>query len=369
MAVYWSSREKRQAIKENEMNKNDKINVAVVGLGWVATNRHIPILLQTPELHLYGVVDKRAERLQAILKKYPWLKASLSQSGEMSWTDEIQAVLIATDPMNHFELAKKFLTAGKHVLMEKPLTMAPKEGEELVKISKDSGVSLCVVHNFQFARSTLKLKKMIDRGSLGELQSIEALQLSNPRRRLPVWYEQLPLGLFYDESPHMLYMLSALAGKNINHLSSTIVQKIGQNTPLNITGYYEAGGMPVHLSMNFNAALSEWHIAVMGLKMIGVVDIFRDILVTLPNDGLHRAREILASSASAIRTHLSGFMESGILLTQKKMFYGADIVWKIFTEHIKYGHPANQISAEHGLRIVELQHQLINKSNLVNIPI
>lgn len=350
------------------MLKREKINVAVAGLGWVATNRHIPIILQKPELQLYGVVDKRAERLHAISQKYPWLKTSLSQTGEMPWGENIQAVLIATDPMNHFELAKKMLLSGKHVLMEKPLTMLPEESQELIQISRQSGVSLCVVHNFQFARSTLKLRNMIANGELGTIQSIEATQLSNPRRRLPVWYEQLPFGLFYDETPHMLYMLEALAGQHIHYLTSTVVKKAGQSTPVSVTGYYDAGGVPIRLNMNFEAALSEWHVIVMGTKKVGIVDIFRDILVTLPNDGLHRAREILSSSGSVLFTHLTGFFTSGVLLARKKLFYGADIVWDKFVNQISTGEAASEISAERGLQIVKRQHELMHKSNLVHLP-
>jgi predicted dehydrogenase len=252
--------------------------------------------------------------------------------------------------------------------MEKPLTMSPEESRELIQFAKNSGAFLCVVHNFQFARSTLKLRKMITEGVLGEIQSIEATQFSNPRRRLPIWYEELPFGLFYDEAPHMLYMLEALAGQNIHYLSSTVIKKAGQNTPLSVTGYYDASGIPIRLNMNFQAGLSEWHIAVMGSKKVGIVDIFRDILVTLPNDGLHRAREILSSSGSVITTHLSGFISSGALLARRKLFYGADIVWDKFARQISIGHAASEISAERGLQIVEMQHELMRKSNIINLP-
>src|SRR5690606_31046776 len=146
------------------MNQNSKMNIAVAGLGWVATNRHIPIILRNKNLHLYGVVDKHQERLNLIVQKYPWLKTSLSQDGEMPWVDQVQAVLIATDPLNHYALARKILSAGKHVLIEKPLTMTPEEGRDLIEIARQMHVSFCVVHNFQFARSTLKLQKMIRDG-------------------------------------------------------------------------------------------------------------------------------------------------------------------------------------------------------------
>ncbi len=344
-----------------------KIHVAVVGLGWVATNRHIPIILRNPRLHLFGVVDKRAERIQNVTAKHTWLQSSLSQEGEMPWENEVQAVLIATDPLNHFRLAKKMLTAGKHVLMEKPLTMSPQEGRELQEIAASKNVACCVVHNFQFARATLQLKAMIQDGRLGEILGIEAVQLSNPRRRLPVWYEQLPFGLFYDESPHMFYMLEALAGGDIRRLASTVVRTNRQQTPLSVTAHYATGPIPIRLGMNFNASLSEWHIAVMGSKAIGIVDVFRDILVTMPNDGQHRAREILASSASVIGTHSWGFIKSGVRLLRGDLFYGTDIVWNRFVGEVSGVSPAEEISAARGRRVVERQHEIMEQSDIHDI--
>lgn len=350
------------------MANSEKINLAVLGLGWVATQRHIPIILQNPRLHFFGVVDKRPERLQRIITQYPWLKTSLSQEGEMPWGEQVQAVLIATDPLSHYSLAKKMLLLGKHVLMEKPLTMTPAESAELLEIARQTGVTFCVGHNFQFARSVLKLQKLMQGGQLGDIQSIEALQFSNPRRRLPTWYEQLPFGLFYDKSPHMFYLLDALAGQEIQHISSTVLRKAGQHTPVLVTGHYTAGHLPVRLSMNFEAALSEWHITVMGTRMVGIVDIFRDILVTLPNDRSHRAREILTSSGSAILTHLSGFVQSGALMMRKKLFYGADIVLERFINEMDGKRNATEISAAQGAKIVNMQHEIMNKSALFELP-
>lgn len=349
------------------MQTPNPINVAIIGLGWVATQRHLPVILNNPHLHLYGFVDRRPQKLQNINKKYPLLQTSLSSEGEMPWGKEVQAVLITTDPLNHFQLAKNSLLAGKHVLMEKPLTMTPAEANELLELKERLNVSLCVVHNFQFARSTLRLKENIRMGKLGEILSIEATQLSNSRRRLPEWYERLPFGLFYDESPHMLYMLEALAGEPIRHLTSSVIRRAGRNTPLSVIANYAAGHIPIQLSMNFEASLSEWHIAVYGTRGIGIVDLFRDILVTLPNDGAHRAREILTSSASSITTHLWGFLTSGLLQARGKLFYGADIVWERFVEEIEGIRPADEISALRGLRIVNLQYEIMTQSETFEI--
>lgn len=349
------------------MNQTDKINVAVVGLGWVATERHIPIILRNSRLRLYGVVDKRPERLAKTKQRYPWIETSLSDEGEMPWKDRVQAVLIATDPLSHFTLAKKILLEGKHLLMEKPLTMRVEESEELLQIARQKQVSFCVVHNFQFARSTLKLKEKMERGELGQILSIEAVQYSNPCRRLPAWYERLPFGLFYDESPHLCYLLQNLTRYSLSYVSSQVLKRPERNTPALVSAHYTADSLPVRLTMNFEAGLSEWHIVVMGTRQTAIVDIFRDILVTLPNDGSHRAREILTSSASAMWTHSTGFVQAGLLLVARRLFYGADVVWQKFIDEIQNQRPAIEISAEMGAKVVSMQHQIMRESILHEI--
>lgn len=344
-----------------------KINVAVVGLGWVATERHIPIILRNPHLYFYGVVDKRPERLAKTKSRYPWIQTSHSDTADMPWKEEVQAVLIATDPLSHYTLAKKVLLEGKHVLMEKPLTMTIEESQELLEIARQKNVSFCVVHNFQFARSTLKLKEHLARQELGEIISIEAVQYSNPRRRLPAWYEKLPFGLFYDESPHLCYMLQSLAGRSLSYVSSQVLKRPDRNTPAFVSAQYTAGSLPVRVTMNFEAGLSEWHVIVMGTKQTAIIDIFRDILVTIPNDGSHRAREILTTSASAIRTHAMGFLQAGLLLVARKLFYGADVVWQKFVDEIENQRPASEISAERGAEIVRMQHEIMQKSAIHEI--
>lgn len=126
--------------------------------------------------------------------------------------------------------------------------------------------------------------------------------------------------------------------------------------------------LPLRLTMNFESALSEWHIAVLGSKRIGIVDLFRDILVTLPNDGPHRARQILLSSLSAGTTHIFGFLKSGVALLGGKLYYGTDKIWERFLAAIEGQPIETHLTAEGGSHIVQLQHQLMRRSQVWTLP-
>jgi predicted dehydrogenase len=188
------------------------------------------------------------------------------------------------------------------------------------------------------------------------------MQLSNPRRRLPAWYEDLPLGLFYDESPHFFYLLRGLAGKDLAFRSVDVIRsKDGASTPSKITALLDAHGTPVQIDMNFQAPLSEWHVGVLGTKRAAFVDLFRDILVVVPNDGQHLGRDILRTSAAAGLSHLVGTVRSGILLATGRLAYGNDEVVSKFSLACQ-GHRNGLvgISPEDGVAVVEMQHQVIN---------
>lgn len=339
-----------------------RIRIASIGLGWVTTNRHIPALRRCPQARLVGVIDHqpgRAESIAGQIKVPHW--ATAQSAAEVSWLDRVDAVTIGTPPRSHYSLVRSYLEAGKHVLVEKPMAMTVAEAEELSALAIERDRVLAVVHNFQFTRSVRRVKQMIEDGRIGEIRSIWAVQLSNPNRRLPTWYEQLPLGLFYDESPHFFYLLRALTGCDPEFRSIDVLQsRNGGHTPAKITALLDARGIPVQVDMNFDAPLSEWHIGVFGTRRAAFVDVFRDILVVVPNDGTHLGRDILRTSASAGWSHVAGTLKSGVLLMAGRLSYGNDEVVRNFCLACQGQRGALAgISAADGAAVVGMQHRVI----------
>src|SRR5262249_38380009 len=155
------------------------------------------------------------------------------------------------------------------------------------------------------------------------VRSIWATQLSNPRRRLPSWYEELPLGLFYDESPHIFYVVRSLSPMEpVPVRAAVLPSRDSRATPHQIDLAMLAGDVPIKILMDFEAPLSEWHVAVMGSRCMAVADLFRDVLVIVGNDGMHRGREILGTTWSALRMHVGGVATSGALLVSRRLSYG-----------------------------------------------
>lgn len=342
----------------------DSVRIGVVGLGWVGRARHIPALRCDPRFRLIGVADRRGERSAEVARAMPGvLEGKGARLADIGWIDEVDAVSIATAPAAHHDLAREALERGLHVITEKPFAMSVAEGEAMVEAARGASRTLAVVHNFQFARSMRRLRRDLASGRIGRIRGIRAVQLGNPSRRLPDWYEQLPLGLFYDESPHLLYLLDSLAGPLRLVKAVSAESRSAKATPDQIDAWFAADGadFPITLSCNFESSLSEWYLLVHGEKAVGVVDIFRDIYLRLPNDRAHATADVIRTSLVATAQHWWQHITSGVPHLLGRLRYGNDEVFGRFARAISgEAEQLRPISGEAALATLKLQHDIIS---------
>jgi predicted dehydrogenase len=232
-----------------------------------------------------------------------------------------------------------------------------------VRLARERGRTLAIVHNFQFARSTRRLLADLQARRYGEVRFIHAQQLGNPARRLPAWYEELPLGLYYDESPHMFYLLRALAPAPLVFQGAQVhPSTLGKRTPAWISAHYFAGDarIPVKLDMAFEAPLSEWHVCVGGERCLGDIDVFRDIYVRIPNDGEHTGWPVLRTSIAATWGHWSQHFVSGPRHLAGTLLYGNDEVFRRFAAAVRSGEDPAGIGADDALAVLRMQHEVLD---------
>jgi predicted dehydrogenase len=151
------------------------------------------------------VADQDVHRLTSLVLNRPWIQTTTS--AEDVFRSEVDGVIIATPVRSHYQLAKKALLFGKHVLVEKPLTANVVEAEELVELAEKQQRILMVGHTFEYNPAVNELRGFIQSGKLGKIYNIQA--------------ERLNLGLFrrdinviWDLAPHDLSILLYLLGKN-----------------------------------------------------------------------------------------------------------------------------------------------------------
>lgn len=146
------------------------IRTAIVGFGSVAEKMHAPLIDVCPKLDLVASVERHHNKCKSI---YP--KVSTFRSlDELLSSDNADLVVITTPNEFHFPMAKQCLEAGKHVVVDKPVTIYAHEAEELHKIAEQKGLICSVFHNRRFDGDFRTIQKLLKEGTLGELVYLES---------------------------------------------------------------------------------------------------------------------------------------------------------------------------------------------------
>jgi len=353
--------------------ENSKIKICIVGAGNISNTRHIPALKKVLEAEIIGVISNRAERAQKTADKnhisnFATVSDSVEDNiislKELRWFKEVDAVVIGAPPHLHYGLAKMSLELGKNVLVEKPMMMNQAECDELISLAKKKNKIFYVMHNFQYARKMLKLNEVITSKRYGEIESITEVQFTNHDRRLPEWYNDLPMGLFYDEAAHFVYLLERHAGGlTINNSYAVYDDDKNAQTPRTLTVNATAGKTPVTMMLDFHAPVCEWYYIVNFKKRIYIYDFFKDILVTLPTDKEHLAANILGNSLRYTGQYWLQFIMNGLRMVTGNLLYGHDIVLRSFVKSIQGGVVDEYLTASNGRKNVISINDIINKAN------
>lgn len=349
-----------------------KCRICIVGAGNISNTRHIPAVKANRETAILagviGVSEKNVvqtatkhniEHKYVINKEIPYL----DQLEEIAWLKDIDAVIIGVPPREHYLLAKAFLQLGKHVLLEKPMVMNVDEAQDLIEIATKQNKILNVMHNFQYADNFVKMENRLRAGEFGDIISFFEIQFTNRERRLPEWYNDLPLGLFYDEAAHFLYLLERLGG-NLEVLNSFAQydQSVVENTPMLLSSNMRAGKYPVNLFINFNAPVCEWALIISCQKKLVIYDFFRDIAIILPNDQQHLAVNVITTSWKFTVQHWIKTVTNGFRMIRGKLYYGHDIVVRNFISGINTGNVDYNIDCSSGYKNIKAMNEIIELS-------
>jgi len=155
--------------------------IGIVGMG-VMGWQYAEVINSLPNAHLRWVCDTNEERLQKSASCF-------ATSGYRDFRDapleETEGVIIATPDNHHLEPALFFAQAGKHLLVEKPLTTDIREGEEVVRVCKKANVKLMVGHILRFDPRYVVINERIEKGEIGDIVHLYARRnnlLSNAKR-------------------------------------------------------------------------------------------------------------------------------------------------------------------------------------------
>ncbi len=335
-----------------------QVKVGIIGTGWVATERHIPSFQRDRRAETVAILDRNREKVDSVARQFG-ISASFDDIDKFL-EQPMDVVAVCTPPQAHALVVEAAVKAGKHVLVEKPMTLTSEAGRFLETLSEESGLMVCPSHNFKFSRSARKADELILSGQAGEVQSTMGVQLSSWRRRLPTWFKDLPGGLFFDEAPHLLYLMQHFMGE----LSVEKAWQTGEagDEFHKVEARLQSPRGDSYLTMWFGAPFSEWLLIIFCSRAVLVLDLFRDVLVHLPPEEGHNATDVLKTSLRGTLQFWNGIGASGLQSFRKQFLFGHDLLIKQFLDAV-IDRENPPVSTREGWEVIALIEKMMGQSS------
>ena len=217
------------------------IKAGVVGFGLAGKVFHAPNISAVKGLELAAVVERSGSRSTA---EYP-ASRTVRSFEELLAVPGIELVVVATPSDTHYRMAKQALTAGKHVVIDKPFAATSAEARELDSIARSKGLVLSAFHNRRFDGDFRTVVKLLGEDTLGRLVEYEAhYDRYRPEPNLNGWKEQvLPgNGMLFDLGSHLMDQALTLFGTPRSITAELLMQRPGVrvNDGFDVTLHYDA---------------------------------------------------------------------------------------------------------------------------------
>ncbi|KAF8914061.1 hypothetical protein CPB84DRAFT_1758277 [Gymnopilus junonius] len=198
------------------------INTCVLGVGLSGLTFHIPFILALPDVFaLQSVLERKPSTPGGKVKERFGVDVKIHTSLDDVLADpQVELVIVGTPNDTHYSFVKAALNAGKHVLVDKPVTATFEEAKELGELAKSKNLVLYAFHNRRWDSDFLALKKLLSepetsRYSLGAITEFES-HFDRYRKGLKGTWKDQPLpaaGLTFDLGSHLIDQALCLFGR------------------------------------------------------------------------------------------------------------------------------------------------------------
>jgi predicted dehydrogenase len=242
------------------------LRVGVLGYGYWGPNL-ARNFTASPRTKLVAIADAAPHRRALAEQLYPYVRVVDGIASLLA--DDIDAVAIATPIFTHYELAQRALDAGKHVLVEKPLTPGVGQAEELVALAAKRGRVLMVDHTFVYTGAVKKIRELVASGDLGRVLYFDSV-------RINLGLFQPDFNVIWDLAPHDLtvmdYVLSQTLGVQARWVSAIGVSHYSKQENLAYVTVGFDDGLLAHVHVNWVAPVKTRRTIIAGDKKMIVWD-------------------------------------------------------------------------------------------------
>jgi predicted dehydrogenase len=316
------------------------MKVGVIGLGAWGRNM-LRVIQESRSAQIALLCDRNETTLAEMALRSPQARTTTAHEAVIASPD-VKAVYIATPPDTHFAIASAALSAGKHVLVEKPLATSSDLARQLADQAETAGLTLMVGHTFVYSPPVRKIKELIASGALGKVFYIDS-------QRVNLGQVQ-DSGVIWDLAPHDLSILQYWLGETPSHVHAVGRSYVsaGREDVAFITLQYDSG-VVAQLHLSWLAPTKLRRTTVTGdRKMVVYDDLAGPEAVKIYDQGVDRIRppESFGEFQLSYRT-------GDVVIPRLDNFEPLRLEWDHFLECVSTrNQPAT--SAKSGVEIVSL---------------
>jgi len=189
------------------------VRVGLIGFGLAGQAFHAPVIRGVVGMELACVLERHSSKAK---EKYPEVRLARSLD-ELLSDKTISLCVVATPNDSHFSYAKACLEAGRHVVVDKPLTPTMAEAEQLVRLAAKRQLLITVYQDRRYDGAFETVKKLIKSGTLGTVAEYESrFDRFRLNSKPNAWREKADFpaaGVLWDLGPHLLDQALVLFGE------------------------------------------------------------------------------------------------------------------------------------------------------------
>lgn len=270
-----AARTKRQTSLTTHTDKPRR--VCLVGAGYIART-HAEVIDSLAGIDVIAIVDVNEDRARDFARSRG-IERVYSKSEDLLNDGNVDCAHVLVPPDIHLDAAIPYLNAGLPVLMEKPLADSTQAAKQLLQAAQSNNAILGVNQNFVYHPAFLRLRRLIDRGQIGPIRSVNCIynmpmrQLSS--RQFGHWMFARPKNILLEQAVHPLSQICAL-------IDDIRVNSAHAGPPREISpGRYfysrcqialQGPDIPAHIHMELGRSFPFWQLTVVGEDGVIIAD-------------------------------------------------------------------------------------------------
>ena len=240
------------------------INIGVIGYGYWGPNL-VRNFSELPKAKVSTIADFKPELLSKAQNRYPAIEVT-TNCQDIFTNSSIDAVAIATPVHTHFDLAIAALKAGKHVFVEKPMTVNSEQANRLIDEAQKRNLVLMVDHTFVYTGAVKKMRELVDSKQLGDIYYYDSV-------RVNLGLFQHDVNVLWDLAVHDLSIMNYILPSQPYAVSATGVSHIpGEPENIAYLTLFFANNLIAHINVNWLAPVKVRRTLIGGSQKMVVFD-------------------------------------------------------------------------------------------------